>query len=279
MRRPSPNRSAFSNVPRADDIGNRVPASTGASGRLQAASPRPPRGRRRAARPGRRTPSPPAGRSARAPARARAWSRPSTVSVRPSRVTTSSASIAAEARQPRRPRCARRRPPRRPGRVAPPPPGRAAGCSPRPRRRAAPARRPARPPPRRACRPASATKCTMSPRRPGAAAVATASQRRGRGTPWIPGSPRCSPSQPGGSLLSPVGGGPGGAERELARLGELLVQRLAPPEQAHGLGGVAGADAVVLRVPARLDRAHLAVALDLPFELVDQLVDRRLHVG
>ena len=31
----SPNRSAFSNVPRADDIGNRVPASTGASERLQ----------------------------------------------------------------------------------------------------------------------------------------------------------------------------------------------------------------------------------------------------
>ncbi len=77
----------------------------------------------------------------------------------------------------------------------------------------------------------------------------------------------------------PGGGGRRGAERELARLGELLVQRLAPPEQAHGLGGVARRDAVVLRVPARLDRAHLAITLDLPFELVDQLVDRCLHVG
>ena len=84
---------------------------------------------------------------------------------------------------------------------------------------------------------------------------------------------------PGRLAAEAGGGGPRGAERELARLGELLVQRLAPPEEAHDLGGVAGTDAVVLHVPARLDRTHLAIALDLPFELVDQLIDRCLHVG
>ena len=116
-----------------------------------------------------------------------------------------------------------------------------------------------------------------------------AQTRRGGGRDGIPApgaghavNPRLPAlfTVPSGRLTAQPGGdGSGGAERELARLCELLVQRLSPPEETHVLGSVAGSDAVVLRVPAGLDPAHLAVALDLALELVDQLVDRRLHVG
>ena len=95
MRRPSPKRSAFSIVPIADDIADRVP---GEPGRPRAAWPPPARGRRRAVLRGRRTPSRAPPRPARGPAPARGVARPSTCSVRVSRVTTSSA------RSPRRPR-------------------------------------------------------------------------------------------------------------------------------------------------------------------------------
>ena len=151
MRRPSPKRRAFSNVPSADDIRHRVPASPTPRAPTEA-SPGPPRGRRRAARPDDVLASlgladPLEGRRAPEHGVAVDGQRPPVAGhdeLRP---------VAAQARH----CCDRdargRHRPGLAGRAAPPRPGRAAGCSPRPRRRAAPGRRPARPPRRRACRP------------------------------------------------------------------------------------------------------------------------------
>ncbi len=116
----------------------------------------------------------------------------------------------------------------------------------------------------------SATKFTASPRSPGASAVTTASQRRGRGTPWIPGSPRGSPSQPGGSATCPSRGGGAPPSRSMSPASaSRTCSGLRRPKRA-----TLRCVAVVRGVAAWLDAPPLAIALHLPFELVDELVDR-----
>ena len=193
----------------------------------EGASPRPPRGRRRAA-------------SARttysAPSRlARALERPAREPERRPAVERQRAPLAGRrrapprprrARAPRRPRSARRRRP-----TSRPSPHRLRAVGRRERRldrvgeRRDAVVRLVLLDEQRAVR--SETKCTASPRSAGASAVATASQRRAAGRRGCPGSPRCSPSQPGGSAAWRRG-----ARRRLERRGH--VGLLGQPPRASG---------------------------------------------
>src|SRR5581483_10414443 len=73
----------------------------------------------------------------------------------------------------------------------------------------------------------------------------------------------------------------GRAEREPGVVRELPVERLGAPEETHGMLARSlrsGEVAVMLSVAARLDDPALPVGLHLSLELLDETVDRGLHV-
>src|SRR5581483_10097857 len=114
----------------------------------------------------------------------------------------------------------------------------------------------------------STTACSCSPLRSSARAVVTTSKRRARGTPWMPGSPRASPSKPGGCAA-------GAGSPPPSRPPCSASRRCSGTRCRNSRIG----SAALLGVPARLDGPALAIPLHLPLELVDELVDRQTHVG
>src|SRR4051794_13228766 len=119
------------------------------------------------------------------------------------------------------------------------------------------------------------TNSTSSDRRAGASAVATASHSRGRGTPWMPVSARAGRVSSGGG--APPAKPPSRASRSC---------RLSRRQNRTGYPTPAGATLRLVRRRLRGNRlvCGLAeplrpVALDLTLEVVDEEVDRGLHVA